>query len=88
MTIPKITQLKNMTDNELILEYDKRAINTVAGTSFYLDELRYREAERQSRKIVRMTIAMTLLTVVITFATIINVIVFLNDSPTVPGFIQ
>lgn len=88
MTCPTLKQLKDMSDDDLIEFYDAKAQNTEVGISFYLDELRNRETARLNKKIVVMTRWITVLTIIITLATIVNVIVFLNDSPTIPGFIE
>lgn len=88
MMAPTLKRLKAMNDDELIEAYDKSTNNTVVGTSFLLDEIRFREAARLNRQVVSMTRWITVLTIVITIATIINVIVFLNDSPTIPGFLE
>lgn len=74
--------------DELIAAHDLLAESTVIGTRFYLDEIKARDAERATDSMVRMTKLITILTFVITAVTIVNVIVFLNDSPTIPGFIQ
>lgn len=40
-----------------------------------------------NKKVVALTKWVTFLTVVITIATIVNVAVFLNDSPAIPRFL-
>lgn len=41
-----IEKMRQRTDDELIAEHDKRAINTTVGTAYYLDELHRREQIR------------------------------------------
>jgi len=88
MKAPSLRELKSMSNEELVSAYDTHAQGTQVGTSFLLDEIRYREMADLNAKVVSLTKWITFLTVVITLATIVNVIVFLNDSPTVPGFLQ
>ncbi len=87
MMAKNLKELKSMTDEDLIAAYDQEAMRTNVGISFYLEELRYRETSRINRKVVRLTKWVTVLTVVITIATILNVAVFLNDSPAIPRFL-
>lgn len=72
MMAPELKQLKAMSDQEVIEAYDNLAKNTVVGTNFLLEEIRYREASRLNGQVVSMTRWITVLTVVITLATIVN----------------
>ena len=76
MTIPKLAELKTMSDDEVISEYDKRTSSTVVGTAFFLDEIRFREANRTSLRMEKLTWAIAFMTLVVTIATIVNVTVF------------
>ncbi len=88
MIAPSFRQLKEMSLDGLRSQYDDLATNTQVGTSFILDEIRAREAQLVNNSIKRLTGWMTFLTVVITVATIVNVVVFLNDSPAFPRFLE
>ena len=41
-----IEELKKLSDAELIRKHDKEARNTVVGTQYYVDEIRYRQHAR------------------------------------------
>ena len=88
MLAPDLKKLKSMSDEEVVSTYNRLSKSTQVGTNFFMEEIRYREASKLNTQIVSMTRWITVLTVVITIATIVNVIVFLNDSPTIPGFIE
>jgi hypothetical protein len=72
-----IAELRNTPDDVLITKHDALASNTVVGVSYYLDEIRRREATRQGDRLERLTRAMAWMTGVITVATIINLLVFI-----------
>jgi len=74
MTIaPTLEKLKKLNEAELIAIYDNKAKNTVVGTSFYIDELRSREASSVNESVRRMTKWITLLTFLMTALTAVNV---------------
>ena len=80
MSIRKWNELKELSNNELIDEHDNEAKNTVVGTQYYVDELRYREqarvASEQGRvasQVERLTWWIARMTLVVTIATLINV---------------
>lgn len=63
--------LAGMDETQLRAEHDQLAAqNPVVGVSYYLDELRRREAQRQGDRIERLTWVMAFLTAVITVATV------------------
>lgn len=68
-----INQLRSMTDEELIIEHDKTSKGTLMGVSYYLEELSRRTNERLSTSMLNYTKAITILTIVITIATFINI---------------
>lgn len=70
-------ELKELPDEELIKEYDKLAKDTVEGTKQYLAELRHRDLKRQSDTMLKYTKQVKLMTIIITVATIINVVVLI-----------
>lgn len=59
-----IAELRTLSDDELIEQHDKLAESTQIGTGFYLAELERRQADRQSRQMLRLTWVVTGLTVV------------------------
>jgi hypothetical protein len=70
-----LKQLHKLTDDEIIKQYDEQAIHTCVGINYYADELNRRSTERSNRTMVRCTIAITIMTAVMIFATIANVII-------------
>ena len=73
MSIRKWNELKELSNNELIDEDDNEAKNTVVGTQYYVDELRYREEARVASQVERLTWWIARMTLVVTIATVINV---------------
>lgn len=68
---PKISELRAMSDDQLITTYDGIAKHTGVGTQFYLDELVRREAARTGQRMLELTVQIRWLTVAVTAATII-----------------
>jgi hypothetical protein len=73
MTAPTIAQLMRMTENEIIQMHDQLAARTEVDVRYCLDELARRENAQQVKSMRRLTIGITLLTIIVTVATIINV---------------
>ncbi len=72
-------QLRDLTREQLVKEYDKIAKNTQIGLNFLREEIARRDAEEQTAQMLTMTRQMRTLTVVIAVLTVINVIaVFLS----------
>jgi hypothetical protein len=72
--IPKFAELQALTDDELISRYDYEAEHTLVGTGFYLNELARREEAKQTAKVVDFTKEILKLTNIITYMTLINVV--------------
>lgn len=68
-----IEELKKLSDDELIRKHDEEAKNTVVGTRYYVDEIRYREQARLTSVMLRLTVAIFVLTGIVTVATLYNV---------------
>jgi hypothetical protein len=68
-------ELKALPDKTLIEEYDSLAEHAVEGTNQFLAELRHRDLSRQSDTMLKYTQQVKHMTIVITIATIINVII-------------
>ena len=65
--------LNNLSDDELVNLYDEQARRTGIGIDHYLDELNRRHQERQTDSMLRFTRSITVMTIAITVATLINV---------------
>ena len=73
-----IEQLRNTPDDELIKNHDTIAPTTVTGVDYFLNELRRREAAREQKTMINLTYAIVAMTLVVTIATIINLLVFIS----------
>lgn len=80
MTAPKIKNLDKMSDQELIEAYNSKATSTVVGTGFYLEEIRLRRQDKRNEKIENLTVRIYWLTLIVTVATLINVLIFMYTS--------
>lgn len=70
-------ELRNKSDEELILLFDATTKNTEVGLGFLKDELARRESERQYERMLSLTWQMRWMTIVITVLTAVNVIAVL-----------
>lgn len=68
-----LSDLRNLTDDELVEKHDAQAKTTVVGIQYYLDELSRRYQERQTNSMLRFTKWITVMTVIITVATLANI---------------
>ena len=68
-----LSDLQNLTDDELVKRHDSQAKTTVVGTQYFVDELNRRYQERQTNAMLRFTKWITVMTVVITLATLASV---------------
>ncbi len=75
MNSPSLTELRAMSDDELIEKHDLLAKNTIVGTQHFLDEVARREQSKQTEAMLSYTRRITWMTVVITLATIINLVI-------------
>lgn len=69
-----ISDLRSLSDEQLIEQHDQLAQNTVVGISYYLEELERRQVERQGRLMIRLTWVITALTAVNVVAVIVSLI--------------
>ena len=67
-------ELTKLSEEEMIRKHDELAKRIVVGTAHYLEELRYRRAAHISQDIECFTKWICVMTVVITLATIVNVL--------------
>ena len=72
---PTIEQLRGKTTDQLIREHDAAATHTVVGISYYLEEIARREQAEQTHTMLQYTKQVRTMTVIVTVATIINVLV-------------
>ncbi len=70
-----IAELHALTDGALIRKHDEKAGSTYVHTKHYLDELNRRYQRRQTDSMLGLTRCITALTFVVTFATIVNVLI-------------
>ena len=63
-------ELRDISKQELIARHDAEAKNAAGNVNYYLDEIQRRDASETNRKIQRYTWTMTMLTFVITLATL------------------
>ena len=61
--------------DELVHQYDEQARHTCVGINYYADELNRRQSEKTNKVMAKCTVAITIMTAVMLFATIVNVIV-------------
>ncbi|MBW7997982.1 MAG: hypothetical protein FVQ81_15710 [Candidatus Glassbacteria bacterium] len=67
-------QLKSLSREKLIEEYDQKASSTVIGLNFLREEIARRDFEEQNRLIIAMTQEIRNLTIFVAVLTLINVI--------------
>ena len=53
--IESLSDLRILTDDEVVSRYDLLAEHTVGGTQYYLDELNLRAQDRQTKTMLRFT---------------------------------
>lgn len=84
MVAPKIAQLRRMSDDDLIAKHDEAVdkVGSEPGVSYYLEELARRGQVRQAddmlgytRRMDRMTLVVTIATIINLMATIVNVVI-------------
>ena len=75
--VKKYAKLRGMSDDELIQEHDEVAKGSMVGVNYYLDELARREQDRATNAMLKYTRWITIMTIIMTIATIVNVMVAL-----------
>ena len=71
---PTHEKLQELSDEDLIHEYNQTARNTVVGINFYTEELARRRASRQNDEMIKINKSVKNMTVLITVLTVINVV--------------
>ena len=69
-----IDELRNLSDEDIVRRHDAKAKNTSVGTYHYLDELARRDAVRQGERMENLTTSINRLTIVVTVATVVGVL--------------
>lgn len=75
-----LTELEKMTDEELKDGHYQAAQNTVVGVNYHLEELRVREMAGYARRMDLLTKCIGGMTLVVTVATILNLLLFFLSS--------
>ena len=75
MVAPKIVELREMSEEQLVQMYDKISESTIIGTDFYLQEIVRRNQNRQTETMLKYTRYILWMTVAVTLATIVNVVI-------------
>jgi hypothetical protein len=69
-----LAELRALSDEELIARHDRQAPRTVVGTNHYLVELARRDQDRQTQAMLDLTRSIRTLTLIVTVATGIGVL--------------
>jgi len=67
--------LRDLPDDILIRKHDEIAKVTVVGTNHYLAEIARRDQDKQTKAMLKYTWWITVMTVIMTIATIVNIII-------------
>ena len=70
-----LAELRGLTDDEVVRRYDQQAQRTQVGLQHWSDELNRRYQERQTDSMLGFTKWITRMTIVITVATLSNVVI-------------
>jgi hypothetical protein len=72
-----LADVQNMSDEELIKQHDTIATShyVVVGLDYFLDEIKRRESSRQQNTMLAYTRQIRVMTIIMTIATIVNVLV-------------
>ena len=69
-----LERLRTMTTEELVTKHDQLASHTAVGTAHYLAEISRRDDHAKTDAVLRLTRWITIMTLVVTAATIANVV--------------
>ena len=75
MQAPKFAALREMSDDAVIAVHDQTADQSQPGVSYYLNEMARRDQVRQGEVMLACTRQIRWMTLVMTVATIINVVI-------------
>ncbi len=71
--VESLAELRALSDDEIVRRYDDQARDVGDSLSHWRDELNRRYQQRQTDSMLRFTKWITIMTVIVTFATLINV---------------
>lgn len=78
MNSPSLKELRAMSEDQLIENHDilaTRGAGTTVGTQYFLDEIARREQSKQTEAMLSYTRWITRMTVLVTLATILNLVI-------------
>ena len=67
--------LTELSDEDLISQYDKIAESTCVGLNYYTEEISRRRNEKSNKLMIRFTLWITIMTAIMLLSTIINVVI-------------
>ncbi|WP_312702236.1 hypothetical protein [Sedimentibacter sp.] len=67
--------LTELSDEELIHQYDKIAESTCVGLNYYTEEIARRRNEKSNKLMIHLTLWITIMTAVMLLSTIINIVI-------------
>lgn len=67
--------LTELSNEELIRQYDKIAESTCIGLNYYTEEIARRRNEKSNKLMIRLTSWITIMTAIMLLSTIINVVI-------------
>ena len=74
-------ELRELSDDEVVDMYDAESERVVISLNLLRDELLRREQARQAATIVKLTWRIFVMTVVVTVATVVNVVIAVQGQP-------
>ncbi len=81
MTMAKtLSELKKLSDDEIIELHDTASTHTQVGINYFLEELRGRENAKIAIKVANLTFWIFLLTIIVTLTTLVNLYLFMQSS--------
>jgi hypothetical protein len=70
-----IKQIRELSDEKLIAEHDKKAKNTFVGTKYYMEELDRRSRDRNDKAMFKLTVISAITSIL---AVVVSVIAVFN----------
>jgi len=67
--------LTELSDEELIHQYDKIAESTCVGLNYYTEEIARRRNEKSNKLMIHLSLWITIMTAVMLLSTIINIVI-------------
>jgi len=73
-----LKELRKLSEKDLIKKHDKLAESTQVGTKHYLTEIARRDQDKQTKAIKKLTCWITIMTLIMMIATIINTLIIMK----------